>query len=258
MALNKILAIANPTQAEQPAIERALDTARITGAQVHVYCCVESEENTDQIQRLLDKISSASGGEGLQVDNEIEVSPDWRGSVVGVASRYGADMVFKHSITHTDVDREKRTTADWNLLRTAPCPVLMVKDFNQWQGRKILAAITPLSTDEGHQRLNAKIISFARRFADAYGSDAHFVTAFQDRNHEPSSAELAHLCGVSEDHVHIVENNAVDGITDCASQLNTDLIIIGTVARSGIKARVVGNTSERLLDHTESDILVLN
>jgi universal stress protein E len=47
-------------------------------------------------------------------------------------------------------------------------------------------------------------------------------------------------------------------IRDVAAELEVDLIIVGTVARDGIKGRVVGNTCERLLDQTHSDLLVLN
>ena len=45
---------------------------------------------------------------------------------------------------------------------------------------------------------------------------------------------------------------------DVAEKLKVDLVIVGTVARDGIKGRVVGNTCERLLDQTHSDLLVLN
>ena len=47
-------------------------------------------------------------------------------------------------------------------------------------------------------------------------------------------------------------------ICETADELEADLIIIGTVGRSGIKGTVIGNTSEKLLDHTQSDLLVLN
>ena len=47
-------------------------------------------------------------------------------------------------------------------------------------------------------------------------------------------------------------------VTGVAKELGVDLIVIGTVGRTGLKGQVVGNTSERILDHTEADVLVLN
>jgi universal stress protein E len=40
MALSKIMAVLDPTLNEQPAFERALDSAEITGAGLHLYMCV--------------------------------------------------------------------------------------------------------------------------------------------------------------------------------------------------------------------------
>ena len=92
--------------------------------------------------------------------------------------------------------------------------------------------------------------------AKGFGSDAHFVTAFQDLNHAPEASELAQICGVDEAHIHIKKGATADVIRDVAAELDVDLIIVGTVARDGIKGRVIGNTCERLLDQTHSDILV--
>ena len=55
-----------------------------------------------------------------------------------------------------------------------------------------------------------------------------------------------------------IEYKAAGVIRGVAGQLDVDLIIVGTVKRDGIKGRVVGNTCERLLDQTQSDLLVLN
>ena len=43
MALSKILVVIDPTKDEQPAFERGLDSARLTGAQLHLYTCVNSD-----------------------------------------------------------------------------------------------------------------------------------------------------------------------------------------------------------------------
>ena len=66
------------------------------------------------------------------------------------------------------------------------------------------------------------------------------------------------MCGAPEEHVHVVKGATAEVISATAEELDVDLIIIGTVGRSGIKGRVVGNTSEKILDHTGADILVVN
>ena len=173
-------------------------------------------------------------------------------------SRSGADLIIKHSVDHSDVDRVKRITADWTLLRKAKCPVLMIKDHTEWEERRVLAAIVDNPVDAAHKKLNEQVIAFANDFAASYNSDAHFVVAYHDRNYEPDAAGIAAHCNAAEDKVHVVHGQTDLVIANTAKEIRAELIVIGTVGRTGIKATVVGNTSERLLDHTDCDVLVLH
>ena len=267
MALNKILVVIDPTREDQPAFERGLDSARLTGARLHLYVCldIEADEDTrngeaEKFARLLSSLTDRCEADGVESNSELDWADrdGWSKQVVVCAARTSASMIFKNSFSHADVQREIRSTSDWTLMRLAPCPVLMVKNHSDWQHRRVLAAVYHQSTDEAHIKLNSQIISFTQRFIDAYGSDAHFVNAFQDKNHRPEPNQLAQICGAPVEHIHVVENTPATAISELAEQLGVDLIIIGTVGRSGIKARMVGNTSERILDHTQADVLVLN
>jgi universal stress protein E len=265
MPLNKIMIVIDPTSDQQPAFERALESARLTGAQLHIYACVDQEsgyanleEAREKLQAGLDDLSSRAQADGMEATSELEHAPDWREAAVTAAARCGASMVFKNSFDHSAVQRELRATSDWTLLRMAPCPVLMVKNFHNWKHRRVLAAINPATTDDAHIKLNHQIVNVARSFTDAYGSDAHYVIAFRDLNNPPDADEVAHTCGTNRELVHIKQGKAADVIRDTARELEVDLIIVGTVGRDGIKGRTVGNTSERLLDQTQSDLLVLN
>jgi universal stress protein E len=259
------MVVIDPTLAKQPAFERALDSARLTGARLHLYACLDPHPNQeagqasiDECQGMVETLLTRAHDDGIEASSEVEVADNWRQQAVSAAARCSASMVFKNSQEHTVVDRQLRSTSDWTLLRFSPCPVLLVKDFRDWKHRRVLAAVNSDSTDEAHIKLNNQIISFAQSFSDAYGSDAHFVCAYKDRNKVPSRAELADTCGSPEEYVHVLEGNAVEVITGTAESLEADLIIIGTVGRTGLKGTVVGNTSERLLDQTHSDVLVLN
>ena len=265
MNLNKIMIVIDPTSESQPAFERALDSSRLTGAALHLYLCLERDspaapEETDpppqgsELQALATRAMDA----GVRVDVEFEQADNWREAAVAAAARCGASMVFKNSADHSPVQRELRATSDWTLLRLAPCPVLLVKNFHDWQHRRVLAAINPDSPDAAHIKLNHQIINAARSFADTYGSEAHFVVAFRDLNSPPELEEITRTCGAQPEQVHLRHARAAEAIRDVAGELDVDLIIVGTVGRDGIKGRVVGNTSERLLDQTHSDLLVLN
>jgi universal stress protein E len=265
MALNKILIVIDPTIEAQPAFDRGLDSARDTGATLHLYACTNEESGHSSIEDaqakvlpVLDEFATRVRNEGFEATTELEWAPDWAKQAVAAAARNGVSMIFKNSVDHNPVQRELRPTSDWTLLRMSPCPVLMVKDFQDWKHRRILAAINPASTEAAHVKLDQQITTLAQQLATSYGSDAHFVTAFQDLNHAPEADKIAKDCGVEREHVHLKKGKAAEVIRDVAAELEVDLIIVGTVARDGIKGRVVGNTCERLLDQTHSDLLVLN
>jgi len=265
MELHKIFVIIDPTSDTQPAFERALDSARDTGARLHLYACATEEsgcsdldEAREKVQPGLESLVDRAQREGVEATMELEWAQDWAQQAVAAAARDDASMIFKNSADHSSVQRELRTTSDWTLLRHSPCPVLMVKNFTDWRRRRVLAAINPASTEQAHIGLNQQITAIARQFADSHGSEAHFVTAYQDLNHAPDGDKIARECDVPPDRVHLGKGEAADVIRDMAVKLKVDLIIVGTVARDGIKGRVVGNTCERLLDQTHSDVLVLS
>lgn len=265
MSLSKILVVIDPTQDSQPAFERGLDSARLTGARLHLYVCLdtngdeESRKNEGgRMEAILEAFVDRCEADGVEAYSEVDWAEDWSKQVVTAAARCSASMIFKNSFSHEDAEREQRPTSDWTLMRLAPCPILMVKNNGDWKHRRVLAAIDWQSTDDAHIKLNNQIISFAQRFTDAYGSDAHFVNAYQDINHSPDAAEFARICGTPEEHIHIVEDAPASAIGSIAEELSVDLIIIGTVGRTGVNARMVGNTSEKILDHTTADVLVLS
>lgn len=265
MASNRILIVIDPTTEQQPAFERGIDSARDMGAPLHLYACVNAEagfaseeEAREKMQATLDALAARVTEAGHEASTELEWDGDWAKKAVAAAARCGASMIFKNSFDHSSVQREMRQTSDWTLLRLSPCPVLMVKNFRDWEHRRVLAAINPASHEAAHVKLDHQIIGLARQLAETYGSDAHFVTAFQDLNHAPEAQNIAGDCGVPVEQVHLKKGKADEVIRDVAAELDVDLIIVGTVARDGIKGRVVGNTCERLLDQTHSDLLVLN
>jgi len=272
MAVDRIMVVIDPTMSEHPAFERALVSARMTGAQLHLYSCtckppevpegLGSEQALEQFRERvyigLEKLAGLAQSEGVEAQIELNCAPDWRQEVVRAAARCRADMVFKYSFEHRSVDRDSRETGDWMLLRLSPCPVLMVKNFHDWNNRRVLGAINFASHDAAHVKLNNQIVSQAQRFADAYGSEAHFVTAYPDLNRVPNRAEIARICGVGEERVHLQHGSAAAVIREVAEKMDADLVLIGTVARSGLMGTVVGNTAERILDDIRSDVLVLN
>jgi universal stress protein E len=262
--LSKIMVIIDPTMDEQPAFHRGLDFCHMAGSRLHVYLCLTWERDSDQgrtraMQELLAHCLERARFEGVEATGEIEWASDWRRQAATAAARCFASIIFKsHPQQQPDAMPRIRSNYDWTLLRLAPCPVLLVKNRRDWKRRRVLAALYPNAPDEAHQKLNHQIISFAQRFTDANGLEAHIVAVYEDPRQALPQEELANICGVAEEFVHVGVGAPAEVIRDTAVAIDADLILVGTVGRDGVEGPLVGNTSERLVDHTASDVMVLN
>lgn len=265
MSTQTIMAIIDPTCDESPAFDRALSTAKSVGGKLHLYTCINEEcsdctqnEAMARHEERLEYMARSAESNGVSVTTEIDWNSDWQNQVVKAANKIKATLVLKDCQLHSEVDRQMRETSDWTLLRQSPCPVLMIKNFSDWGHKKVLGAVNTLSTDSAHTQLNEKVIAMVKLFSESYGSEPHLVNAYTDKNHEPNAQQLSDISGAPLENIHVVEADASKAISKTAVGIDADLIVIGSVGRSGIKGRVIGNTSEKILDQTHSDVMVLN
>ena len=58
----------------------------------------------------------------------------------------------------------------------------------------------------------------------------------------------------------ILKGNPFDAVTiqEIAEQIEADIVIVGTAARDGIKAAMIGNTAEKILDAIATKILTVD
>ena len=269
MSLSNIIAVIDPTRAEQPAMERALFSARETGATLHLLTVIfqahdHGQSNPEiakqalinEYERQMQAAREMPMADGVNMEIEVVWHEEPAKAVAQAVSRLKADMVFK------DVDGHKSNlfskSDDVYLLRTCSCPVMLVRANSDWSKRRTVAAINLLSEDADHQRLNNNVISLARRFADSHQTEVHFVNAYSDSLHYPDRSELAHQCGVPGEQIHVKAGHPSEVIVETANELDADLVLIGTVARTGMKGLVLGNTAEKVLDRVNCDILTIN
>ena len=62
---------------------------------------------------------------------------------------------------------------------------------------------------------------------------------------------------IAADQVHLREGAADIVINDLAREIDAGVIVLGTVARSGISGLFIGNTAESIMEHTQSDVVAM-
>ena len=149
---------------------------------------------------------------------------------------------------------------------------------------RVLAAVDPVPSDEGHNSLNLKIVELATSLARLEGSRLHFVHAWApvvqgiwDVGNRLNESETAQIDRASKEahskwfdellakiplddlkvQLHMIKGNASDVIPWLALRKDIDVIVMGTVCRAGVPGLFIGNTAEKVLRLVSCSVLTV-
>ena len=188
---------------------------------------------------------------------------------------------FKHDLVVTDGGRgpDARGWIDsttMHLMRDCPCAIWVARPCPGDRYKRVLAAIDPYPTDPEKDSLNRKILELAVSVAELEGGQLHVVHAWRLLRASVGEApeawkgwertariELkrrlgefvaAHSLG-SNPQVHLVVGRPSLAITQIAHEKQIDLLVMGTVCRTGIRGFFMGNTAEGVLRRVACSLL---
>jgi len=268
LQIGNILAIVDPTTDKQLALGRALRIAEQVDASVHAYICCYSPIETGHFLALkraeiarheawLDRMLESENLAGIEVTTQVEWREDWREGLAEATAQHECDLVVKTAFEHAEPSRVLLNTSDWGVLRNSKSPVLLVKRDSAVSVNRVLIAVNPGAEDDKHKRLNEDIISFGQMLRDSGDNvELHAVSAYTGSEPFTHPPELAALVGIDENHAHCSQGSPGDVIVDCAKLLDSELVVMGTVSRSGLSGLTKPNTAEQALDRVSADLLV--
>jgi len=186
---------------------------------------------------------------------------------------------------------------DMHLLRKCPCPVWLIRPDEPSNYQRILAAVDvddahPAAELETRHALNRQTLEMALSLALSDFAELHVVHvwdaigegamrgAFMSKPEEEIVAyveqvrrhyadrldalmrEVTDRVGVDamkylNPRVHLVKGFARRDIPVLAEQIKAELIVMGTVARTGIPGFVMGNTAETILNQIDCSVLAI-
>jgi universal stress protein E len=76
-------------------------------------------------------------------------------------------------------------------------------------------------------------------------------------HHKKAMVEHAQAFNIAQENTHIKEGLPEDVIQSVANQLDAELVILGTIGRTGLSAALIGNTAEHVIDRLNCDVLAL-
>jgi nucleotide-binding universal stress UspA family protein len=246
------------------------------------------------LQRVLqspDLVDSLIRAERAELDKKLRrwAGHDATGAECIVEVGDPALTVIRHVITNhhdlvvvtTDEDREDHATIR-RLLRKCPCPVWVIRPTRA-STQKVLAAINP-EPDEAE--LNRTILELASSMVRISGGELHVIHAWElygestmrtssfmhiqssdledmveraHTKHEEALNDALDAAGVADEpwQLHVVKGHTADVIPAAVTKYRINLLVMGTVARTGIGGLVMGNTAERVLDDVSRSFIAV-
>lgn len=292
-----ILVVIDPTTNDQIALKRAIELAKRTKAKLTAFLSIFdfSYEMTTilssherEIMRSTVISDRKSWVEEIVAEHdvepyEIEICVVWHNrpfeAIINQVIDHQFDLVIKGTHQHDKLKAVIFTPTDWHVLRKCPCPVLLVKDHKWPENGNILAALNIGSDEEEHQSLNKIITDEANNLAKIIHANVHLVNSFpgtpvniaieipefnaQEYNetmlktHQQAMIKHAEKFNVKEENTYVREGLAEDVIDEVANELDAELVILGTIGRTGFSAAIIGNTAEHVIDQLKCDVLAL-
>ncbi len=204
------------------------------------------------------------------------------------------DLLIK-AIDHRETLIESMfESTDIKLLRKCPCPVWLIKSQEDERSgyKEILVALDYDPNNPENEKLNLQMLSMALSLAMAEFSNLHIVHAWQfeyesllrSSRLQNSDDEVDSMIKKVEDErkswltelvnksiegfdkesssyinpeLHLLKGDAGVIVPQLTSSLASDLVVMGTVGRTGIVGYIIGNTAETILNHIDCSVLTI-
>lgn len=193
------------------------------------------------------------------------------------------DLVIKACRPPEGFSERLLGSSDMHLMRKCPCPVWIERPAAALPYRRILAAVDPMDGEsEDSARLVMDLASSLAQRESAQLSVVHVwrlngesmlrsgfarISEVELEQHIEQT-RLCHKDGLNRllayydlstdsPAVHLLKGNPAAKIDGLARQLEADLIVMGTVGRTGIHGFFIGNTAEDVLQTTTASVLAV-
>jgi len=250
-------------------------------------CDIAVAEKREQLQEIIKTFAD----EEIAVEAKVLVGKPFI-EIIRQVLESGYDLVIKCAEGAASLTDMLFGSTDMHLMRKCPCPVWIIKSTEHQQYRRILAAVDQDPEDAVKDALNRQILEMSTSLALAEFSEMHIVhawrlfgesyfrslrTGISDAEVDAMLAEeaserrrwlenLVNTYGTRADkdavdyvdpQLHVIEGDARHIVPTIARELDVDLVVMGTVARTGIAGFFMGNTAESILTQLDCSVLTV-
>lgn len=294
-----LVAIKDPWRRSLPEVRKAAQLAHALEARVQLFHALSDPLYIDaaeaagvslvnlersehaRVAKRLETLARRLERTGIRAESAVHWDFPAHEAVVRAARRFGADLIVaeRHATPHHLAWLLRFT--DFELLRLAPVPVLLVKARRAYKHPAILAAVDPSHAYAKPLKLDREILGCASQIAEALQGSLHTVFAYDpvpvagmesglplggtmeaiaaamEARARKLFASVLNGASVPESRRHLVPQHPIDAIEGAAAKIGCGIVVMGAISRSGLKRLVLGNTAERVFDDLHCDLLVV-
>lgn len=292
-----ILVVVDPTTNNQKALKRAIDLAQRTHSNLTAFLSIydfsyemttmlSSDERESMRQSVIndrkqwiEQIIDDLPHENVFISSKVVWHNRPFEAIIEQVIEHKHDLVIKGTHQHDKFKSVIFTPTDWNVLRKCPSPVLLVKEHTWPKNGNILAALNIGSDEPEHQSLNNKITQTANDLASLISGNVHLVNSYPGtpvniaieipefdsaeynntmlKHHQQAMIEHADKFNIDRTCTYVKEGLPETVIERMSQKLDAELVILGTIGRTGLSAAFIGNTAEHVIDKLNCDVLAL-
>lgn len=220
---------------------------------------------------------------GLPVGVKVLVGKEYL-EIIREVLRSRHDLIIKTAESSARLKTMAFGSTAMNLMRKCPCPVWILKPAVRRNYARVMAAVDPDPSNRAAEALNAKIMELATSLAQREGSELHVVHAWKlhgermltihaglqysevekfarivRAQHAGRLAELveAFAPDTPADRVHLLKGDPGALISALAKRKEIELLVMGTLSRTGIAGVFIGNTAEKVLHQVDCSVLTV-
>jgi nucleotide-binding universal stress UspA family protein len=248
------------------ALQLAARIARRRGARLTLLHCVKTGKLPDaertRLEDVLDKLASEIVPEGVPVTTRITSGTPWK-ELTRTALALAAELV----IVGRSARRPETSGTPLDLLKRCPGDVWVVHPQVAPIPTCVLAA-----SDLG--AVGDRAVEVGRQVAEGFDADLHVLHAYSTPPHVElardaleARRELEQIERGAREHlaeragktarIHVLHDTPSRAIMSAIDALGIDLLVTGTVSRTGLARWLVGSTAARLLNKVSCSVLAV-
>ncbi|MDH5275104.1 MAG: universal stress protein [Gammaproteobacteria bacterium] len=273
-AWRSIAVVVDPLQKGHPGLKKAASLARASRARLTLLSTFVLPQPMVDVGRIsakeivraairdrrqkLEKLAAGLRRRGLQVQCVVEWDYPQHEALVRYVLKARPDVLVAESGRHGRIARWILSNTDWELIRSCPCPLWLVRSDSLPKKPTLLVAVDPGHADARRSRLDSRLLGAAQELAGRVGGAMAIVHADHADDSQLDAVErLAKRYGVPPARRYVIPGKTTQVLPEVAEMTSADVLVLGAVSRSRLHQPFIGTTAERVIDRVECDLFVV-